>query len=170
MNVQTLALLFVLTGSAALAAEASLQVSGVAGRDGVTRPAVTFNAAALAALPRTKARVHENNGGDRTYEGVLLCDILKRAGQPFGQELRGSLLTRFVMVTAHDGYRALFSLPELDPAFSNNGALVADTVDGRPLDAKQGPLTIVVPAEKQHARWVYGVERIEVMGAPEPVR
>jgi len=159
------ACLLALAASALPAADVLLQVSGITGRDGGTKPALTLNAAALTALPRTKARV-----ADHTYEGVLLCEILKHAGQPLGENLRGPLLTRFVMVTAHDGYRALFSLAELDPDFGNSGAFLADTVDSHPLEGKQAPLSIVIPAEKRHPRWVYGVAKIEVMSAPEPVR
>lgn len=40
-------------------------------------------------------------------------------------------------MTAHDGYRVLFSLPELDPAFSDTRAMVADREDGAALAAQQ---------------------------------
>jgi hypothetical protein len=32
--------------------------------------------------------------------------------------------------------------------------LIVDKRDGKPLDAKEGPLRLVVPDEKMHARWV----------------
>jgi DMSO/TMAO reductase YedYZ molybdopterin-dependent catalytic subunit len=69
-------------------------------------------------------------------------------------------------VTAHDGYRVVFSLPELDPAFSDGRALLADRMDGQPLSAHDGPLRLVLPSEKREARWVRMVERIEMLSAP----
>ena len=51
----------------------------------------------LAAMPRASAKVKARDGADRTYEGVLLSEILKRAGQPRGEELRGRLLSKYVL-------------------------------------------------------------------------
>lgn len=165
MNFRSLTLLVLLAGLPLAAGEISLQLSGIAGRDGVAKPAVTLNASAFAALPHAKITV-ENH----TYEGVPLHEILRRAGQPMGEELRAGLLARYIMASAHDGYRVIFSLPEVDPVFGNNGALVVDMIDGHPLPENRGPLSLVVPGEKRHARWVWGLERIEVMSAPDPIR
>src|SRR5690242_1009310 len=90
----------------------TLKLSGVAGRDGVLKPETVFSAADFASLARIKTSVRSRDGKDRVYEGVLLSDILKRAGQPLGEDLRGGAqLTRYVVAMAHDGYRVLFSLP-----------------------------------------------------------
>lgn len=152
------------------AAEPSLRIEGVAGRDGVAKPPLVLTLSDLAAMPRTKlqARTHDNQ--DHTFEGVLLSEIFKRAGMPSGEALRGNLLTRYLVMSAHDGYRVVFSLPELDPAFSDGRALVADRMDGAPLSLQQGPLRLVVPAEKREARWIRMLEKIEVLNAPEPMR
>jgi len=80
------------------------------------------------------------------------------------------MLSRDVLVTAHDGYRAVFSLPELDPAFSDSRALIADRMDGQPLSPRDSPLRLLLPSEKRETRWVRMVERIEIQAAPEPVR
>ena len=71
-------------------------------------------------------------------------------------------------MTAHDGYRVLFALPELDPDFTDNSQqiILADTADGKPLGDKQGPVRIVVPQEKKGARWIRMVESIEVVTLP----
>lgn len=153
------------------AADAALRVSGVAGSDGVLKPAVELTLAELGKMPRAKARVRGRDGKERTYEGVRLAEILKRAGQPLGEQLRGGAqLTRYIVASAHDGYRVLFSIPEIDPAFSDDCAFVADTVEGQALSGQEGPLRIIVPGEKREARWIRMVERIEVMSAPEPLR
>jgi DMSO/TMAO reductase YedYZ molybdopterin-dependent catalytic subunit len=148
----------------------ALRVAGVSGRDGVIRTPTAFTLTDLAGLPRTNAKVPARDGAERVYEGVLLLEILKRAGQPFGEELRGSLLSKYVIVTAHDGYRVLFSLPEIDPAFTEARIILADKLNGKPLPDREGPLRLVIPGEKREARWIRMVEQIEVAAAPEPIR
>jgi hypothetical protein len=148
-----------------------LTISGVAGRDGTPQPSIEFSAEELRALPRRTTRVRDRNGKEHTYEGVLLADILKRSGQPLGEQLRGSAqLTRYLVAIAHDGYRVLFSVPEVDPEFSANPVVVADRVDGDALPQREGPLRVIVPGEKREARWIRMLERIEVLSAPEPLR
>jgi hypothetical protein len=60
----------------------------------------------------------------------------------------------YLVVEASDGYRAVFALPEIDPACTDRTILLVDRRDGKPLSAKEGPLRIVVPGEKRHSRWV----------------
>jgi len=151
-------------------AESALRIEGVSGRDNVPKPATILNMAALAAMPRSAARVRGHDGAERNYEGVALAEILKRAGLPQGDQLRGGLLGRYLLFTAHDGYHVVFSLPELDPAFTGAAALLADHVDGQPLPPREGPLRLIIPGEKREARWIRMVERIDVLSAPEPLR
>jgi DMSO/TMAO reductase YedYZ molybdopterin-dependent catalytic subunit len=148
----------------------ALRVSGAAGRDGVPRPPLALTLADLQTFEHVSARVRSHDGAEHVYAGVPLAEILKRAGQPAGEDLRGSLLTRYVLVTAHDGYRVLFSLPELDPAFTDRQAILADRVDGKPLSDRDGPLRLVIRGEKREARWIRMVEKIEIASAPEPMR
>ena len=155
---------------AALAADPALRIEGVAGRDAVPKPATLLTFSDLLAMPRTRVEARTHDGKEHTFEGVAMAELLKRAGQPQGENLRGSLLSRYVVVTAHDGYRAVFSLPELDPAFSEARVLVADRMDGESLSSRDGPLRLVIPGEKREARWVRMLERIEIASAPEPLR
>jgi hypothetical protein len=67
-----------------------------------------------------------------------------------------------LIASAPDGYRVLFSLTEFDPAFSDRVILLADRRDGQPLDNREGPLRLVVPGDKRHARWIRGVDALEV--------
>src|ERR1700692_3982402 len=69
----------------------------------------------LLKMPRTSVRAAEHDGQQVTYEGVLLSEILKAAGAPLGEKLRGQVLTNYVLAKAKDGYQVLFALPELDP-------------------------------------------------------
>jgi hypothetical protein len=99
-----------------------------------------------------------------------MAELLRRAGLPQGENLRGPLLARYIVVSAHDGYRTVFALPEFDPAFTDNRAILADKMDGQPLSDRDGPLRLVLSGEKREARWVRMVERIEILSAPDAVR
>jgi DMSO/TMAO reductase YedYZ molybdopterin-dependent catalytic subunit len=137
-------------------AAAQVQVSGE-----VARP-LTFSAEDLAKLPRQTLKAKAHDGAESQYEGVALVEILAKTGVPFGKDLRGKAMAFYVVAEASDGYRAVFALPELDPAYSDRVILLADHRDGRPLSSREGPFQIVVPGEKKHARWVRQVIRLRV--------
>jgi hypothetical protein len=162
--------LLLLLATAVFAADPALRIAGVAGRDGVAKPETLLTASDLQAMPRVKLQAKTHDGKEHTFEGVAVAELLKRAGQPQGEDLKGPLLARYVVISAHDGYRAVFSLPELDPAYSDSRALVADRMDGAPLSDHDGPLRIILPNEKRESRWVRMVERIEVVASPQPRR
>ena len=117
----------------------------------------------LIAMPRAKVMATEHNGSKAEFEGVPVSEILKRAGVPQGEKLRGKNLALCLLVTASDGYRAVFTLPELDPLFTDNRFILADRRDGQPLDATVGPLRLVLPDEKRQTRWVRQVVRFEII-------
>ena len=91
-----------------------------------------------------------------------MVEILAKAGVPTGKDLRGPAMALYVVAEASDGYRAIFALAELDPAFTDRVILLADRRDGKPLSAREGPLQMIVPGEKKHARWVRQVIRLKV--------
>jgi DMSO/TMAO reductase YedYZ molybdopterin-dependent catalytic subunit len=119
----------------------------------VPRP-LTLTAAQLSQLPRRTVRATDSGGKESEFEGVPLVELLKTAGVKFGHDLRGPALATYLVVEATDGYRAVFALPELDPECTDRVVLLADRRDGKALDGKEGPLRVVVPGEKRHARWV----------------
>jgi DMSO/TMAO reductase YedYZ molybdopterin-dependent catalytic subunit len=123
----------------------------------------TWKVAELKTLPRTSVTATQEDGRKLMYEGVLVGELLKRAGAITGAEPRGAALTTYVLAVANDGYQVLFSLSELDSAFSGHEIIVADTVDGKPLADSQGPLRIVPPRDTRGARSVRMVERLEVV-------
>jgi DMSO/TMAO reductase YedYZ molybdopterin-dependent catalytic subunit len=120
----------------------------------------------LAALPRREVRARDRDGTEVTFAGVALVDLLRLAGVPLGEKLRGSNMALYLLVDAADGYRVVFALPELDPAFTERVVLLADHRDGQPLAAAEGPLHLVVPDEKRQARWVRQVGSCTVRRAP----
>jgi DMSO/TMAO reductase YedYZ molybdopterin-dependent catalytic subunit len=122
----------------------------------------------LSALPRTTLKVmNEHSGKEETYQGVPLVEILKRAGVPQGEQLRGPALATYVRANAADGYSVIFSLGELDSSIEDSDALVADTLDGGPIPEKQGPLRLVFPHDKRPARWVRMLQSLTVVKAPK---
>lgn len=120
----------------------------------------------LATLPRREVRAQDRDGTEVTFAGVALVDLLRLTGVPLGAELRGSNMALYLLVEAADGYRVVFALPELDPAFTDRVVLLADRRGGQPLAAAEGPLRLVVPGEKRHARWVRQVVSCTVRRAP----
>lgn len=130
---------------------------------GAVSTPLTLTAADLKNMPRTTLHVtnpHENKS--ETYEGVLLEELLRRAGVPQGDQLRGKLMTAYVIAEAEDGYKVVFALAELDSGIMSSEILVADTVDGAPIDAKRGPFRLVAPHDKRPARWVRMLKSITV--------
>jgi DMSO/TMAO reductase YedYZ molybdopterin-dependent catalytic subunit len=113
-----------------------------------------LTADALSRLPRQTVRARDPDGKEALYDGVPVFEVLQAAGVKFGHDLRGPALACYLIVEAADGYRAVFALPELDAASTDRVILLADRRDGKPLDAGDGPLRVIVPGEKRHARWV----------------
>ncbi len=123
---------------------------------------LTLTPAELKSMPRTTVTVSEE-GREIHYEGVLVGELLKRAGAPVGRDLSGKAVATYVKMGAKDGYQVVFSLAELDPAFTPNDIIVADTIDGKPLSDHQGPLRIVAPHDKRGARSIRMLQRIDVV-------
>ena len=121
----------------------------------------TFTSADLKSMPRIAATVHNpHSNADETYSGVRLAEILAKVGAPLADEFRGIAVSNYVEVTGCDGYSAAFSLAEVDPSFHSGEIIVADTMNGKPLDAKSGPFKIVVTEDKRPARWVRNLATI----------
>ena len=139
------------------AASATLAVNG-----DVATPLV-LKAEDLMKMPRETVSVEEQDGSKVEYEGVPLREVLKRAGAPLGNQLRGKALASYILAKAHDGYQVVFALAELDPAFANEQILVADKRDGKPLFGYQGPFRLVCPNDKAGARSVRMLETLELV-------
>jgi DMSO/TMAO reductase YedYZ molybdopterin-dependent catalytic subunit len=144
----------------AAAAEAVVKVGGE-----VAKP-LTLDAALLATLPRStvKASAH---GVEGEWEGVPLIEVLRAAGAPVGDVLRGPNLQLYVRISAADGYRVVYALAELDPKFRDDGVILADRRDGRPMAGDEGPFRLIAPREARPGRWVRQVIAIDVLRAAQ---
>ena len=67
-----------------------------------------------------------------------------------------------------DKYRIVFSLPEIDPTFTDRVILLATRRDGKPLSEQEGPLRLIVPDDKRPARWVRQVRMLTIVDAVPP--
>lgn len=125
----------------------------------------TFDAKSLSQLPQHTVSA-EAHGKKITCDGPNLIDMLAKVDVPQGEAIRGKALSLYVRVSAADGYRAVYSLAELDPAMREAVPILTSHCDGAPLDAKDGPFRIIVPGEKRPARWVRQVTAIDLLRAP----
>lgn len=144
----------------ARAQQASLTIAGA-----VEHP-LDLQMSDIEKLPHTKLDVKDHDGNPVSYEGVALAELLKAAGAPLGEKLRGPSMASYVIAHAKDGYRVVFALPELDAGFTDLRVIVAYSMNGRPLTEGQGPLKIVAPQDRRPARWIRMLDRIEVVKIP----
>ena len=144
-------------------ATAELRINGA-----VSTPLVV-TLADLKNMPRKKLSVmNPHDKKTEAYEGVLVEELLRKAGVPQGENLRGPAMATYIVAEAADGYRVVFSLAELDSGILDSQVIVADTMDGAPLGANQGPFRLVAPHEKRPARWVRMLKSITVIRAVSP--
>ena len=133
---------------------------------GAVQHAGSFDLAALQALPSVTRTV-----GGNTYTGVSFWDLLNStAGLVTNPAVHNDVLDMYVVATGSDGYKAAFSLGELNPAFGNQPDLIAYDVNGGGLGST-GFARLVVPSDVKAGRWVSNLVSLEVVHAspvPEP--
>ena len=139
--------------------EVLLRVSGA-----VDKP-LELTRADLAAMPRDEFQIPARHDRSvlETWAGVPMIEILRKAGAPVGERLRGRNMAGYVVVIAADGFRAVYALAEVEPRFSPaRRILVADSLDGKPLTGDFGNLRIANQGEAEFSRWVRQVVALEV--------
>jgi DMSO/TMAO reductase YedYZ molybdopterin-dependent catalytic subunit len=96
----------------------------------------------------------------RRYTGCLLRDILDRA--KLVEKNRMDLRKSVLIVTASDGYRAVFSWAELYLSPIGEGVLVVYERDGAALSDAEGPLALVSLKDTRpgprHVKWLRTIE------------
>jgi hypothetical protein len=125
---------------------------------------IAITEAQIANLPHVKVEVRDHDKPAR-FEGVPLAPLLSMAGVQLGDALRGSRMSDVWLVVAGDAYKVAFALSEVDPAFATREIILADKRDGKPLDAREGPLRIVAPGDKRPARWIRQVIILKIVSA-----
>lgn len=124
---------------------------------------VSLTATDLKAMPHLTVTIHNSHSNaDEMYSGVRLADLLARVGAPLGNDLRGKALAQYIVAAGSDGYQTVLALAEVDPAFHPGEVLVADTMGGKALDTRAGPLKLVVSEDRHPARSVRNLIQIEL--------
>jgi DMSO/TMAO reductase YedYZ molybdopterin-dependent catalytic subunit len=128
---------------------------------------LTLSATDLAAMPRTTVSAKDKQGVSHSFSGVAVSEIFNKAGVTTGKQLRGENLAKYLLVTCADGYQVVFSLAELDSAFTDRVVILADQEEGKPLPASTGPFRLIVPGEKKPARNCFQVTTLVIRFAKE---
>ena len=94
----------------------------------------------------------------RNYSGILLTKILDMAGIN-----RREIKKYYILIGATDGYYVTISGGELFNSQVENQMFLAYERDGKPLDEKEGYISLVIPTDKYIGeRHVWRVNLIEV--------
>lgn len=113
-------------------------------------------------LPTTQIQTNfltENGPHSASFEGPLLWTVLQKAGVIDPAKHRDQV-SQTIMILGRDGYRAVLALGEIAPEFEAKRVILAERIDGKPLDADH--LRVVVPLDERGGRSVRDVARIEV--------
>jgi len=167
--IQCLGLIVFLISGVSLSASAQGTAPDVLLVGGEVDHPMKLTRADLDNFARQALRAKDHDGKEYKYEGVAIVDILQKAGLKFGDALRGKALATYLLVEAADGYQAVYALPEFDPPTNDRLILLADRQDGVAFPANAGPLKIIAPGDKTHARWVRQVKSLTIVGAPKSV-
>lgn len=126
--------------------------------------AASFDFAALKALPSRQETI-----GSTVYTGVSFWDLLNTSvGLSTDAAVKNDVLGMIVVATGTDGYRAAFSLGELNPGFGNQPDLIAYEANGKPLE-DNGFARIVVPNDIKAGRFVSNLVSLDVFHVVSPV-
>ena len=145
---------------------------------GVKNPG-TYNLATLENLPSTMLTATYTAMGTPvtdTYTGVSLWTLLIDAGLITDSTIKNDVLRQYVEAIGSDGYAAIFSLGEIDPAFGGSARLpdlvaYGDANGQLGMDGPDGFARMVVPGDAAGGRYVsnlVGLEVFTVAAVPEP--
>lgn len=139
--------------------------------DGMVNNPTTYTIDDLTVLPAAEESVQFLAGAGvemHDFTGVSLYDLVKSAGPQTDPNRKNDLIRFYVRITASDGYTALLSWGELDPANEGKDVLVAYMDGGQLLGDGQGMARLVVPGDSHGARYVSSITEITVLAAPLP--
>ena len=120
----------------------------------------------IKSLPHISVTVH-NPGSkvDERYSGVRISKIFEQIGAPTGRDLDALVRSKFLFAAGSGGDLAVISLAEIDPNLHLGEVIVADSLDGHPLDPSLGPLRLVISEDKSTARCLKHLTSIELKSA-----
>lgn len=145
----------------ALAASSAHAVPGEVEISGAVSTPQHLTTGALRALPATEVTIVPAKDSDMpagTFKGVLLTKLLARA-TPKDKPGKHAFLQHTVLVFGRDGYGIALAFGEFEPGLEGKSVILAYDADGRPF---RDGLHLVVPGDKQGARQVRDVVKIDV--------
>ncbi len=124
------------------------------------------------AQPTTETATFLSGAGQVTdsYTGVSLWTLLQDQGLITDPTIKNDVLRFGVVATGSDGYHALISLGEIDPAFGNQPDLVAyaDTSGRLGAGGSEGAMRLVVPGDHAGGRYVSNLVDLRVVDLTAP--
>jgi hypothetical protein len=144
-------------------------VSTSAMLSGAVMDPMTITPETLSALnqSQTETATYMSGGGSvtDTYTGVSLWNLVQDAGLLTDPDVKNDLLNYVVVATGSDGYRAVFSMGEIDPAFGNQPDLVAYADQNGQLGpgGSAGAMRLVVPGDIAGGRYVSNLTSLQVV-------
>ncbi|MEH6305701.1 molybdopterin-dependent oxidoreductase [Olivibacter sp. CPCC 100613] len=132
----------------------------------VTKP-IKLRMSDLIEMDKDTASLKDRSGAKHLFGGVVIAELLQKAGVTLNSDLRGENLSKYLLVKASDGYEVLFSLAEIDNNFTERKIILAYEMDGKPLPSEKGSLRLIVPDEKIPARSCYEVVTFYIGWAKE---
>lgn|GEM_PF-1071360 len=131
----------------------------------------TINLQELSGLPNqtTVQDAYFGAGGMHKGEftGVLLWDLLNSAGVITNPNIKNDLFRKYVLVTGSNCYQQLFSLGELAPSIGGSHQVTVAYKENGRLLTTDGFARLVAPSDKEGARHVSNIIRIEVFGTKD---
>jgi hypothetical protein len=136
---------------------------------GEVQDSMTHDEESLGALPHSIENVTfltKTGPQSGSFQGVLLWDLLKKAGIKSDPSRDGQF--QYVEVTATDCYQVVLALGEINPGFGGEQVLVADGENGAPLGSDTGFARLIVPGDKFGGRDAFWIKTIKVLSGPRP--
>ena len=123
-------------------------------------------------LPVLTENVTYLSGGspvNATFSGVSLWSFLNNAGLRTDPYQSKNDVDEYMLATGSDGYKAVFSLGELDPGFGGQptNSLTQDLIAYTGTNS-DGAFRIVVPGDIKGGRYIANVVSLEVIAATAP--
>jgi hypothetical protein len=110
---------------------------------------------ALNATTQTVAFSSASASQTHAYTGTSLWGLLNGAGIQVDAARKNDVLNKYVLATGSDGYKAVFSLGEIDPDFGNRASIVAyaETIGAASVPlAEDGPFRVTSPGDVRGGR------------------
>jgi hypothetical protein len=125
--------------------------------------ALPFDIDVLKKRAQVELKIKEGDK-DVVYRGVPLSAVLStKLPDPRSMPALRSLSDAVLLVYATDGYQTAVSAAAVGMDQSGEKYILAFERDGQALDARHGPVELIIPGDSQHVRWVRMVAGVDLV-------